>query len=48
MQPFGGQRYHRDHKCNQRDHIEDQRVPHERDVALYSKKFHNIFLGGQA
>ncbi len=39
----GAQRTHRDQERDDRYHVEDQRIAHERDIAFYSEEFHVRF-----
>ncbi len=43
IQPLGRERHHRDQERDERDHVEDQRVAHERDVAPDPEEFHRQF-----
>jgi hypothetical protein len=42
VQPARGERAHRDQERDHGDHVEDQRVAHEPDVALDPEEFHVV------
>jgi hypothetical protein len=47
MQATGEDKENGGRKCEKRNHVQNQRMAHERDITVYTKKFHGDSLSNR-